>query len=80
MASLTYGSRGYRELPPEERERNVGIELGLNIPEVLEAIGIPERGFWWPVYAFFRFVRVPYTAIGFHYDLDHDRWHGPVSR
>lgn len=80
MLSLTYGSRGYRELPPQDRERNAGLELGLNIPEILRAIGVPERGIWWPLYAFFQFVRVPYTAIGWHYDLDHSRWHGPLSR
>ena len=80
MLSLTYGSRGYRELPPEQRERNVGIELGLNIPEILRTVGLPERGMWWPIYAFFNYVRVPFTAIGWHYDLDHARWHGPESR
>jgi hypothetical protein len=80
MLSLTYGSRGYRELPPEQRERNVGLELGLNIPEILRSAGVPEDGVFWWLHALFRFVRVPYSAIGFHYDLDHSRWHGPLSR
>lgn len=80
MLSLTYGSRGYRELPPDRRERNVGLELGLNIPEILRWAGLPEDGLYWWVHALFRFVRVPFTAIGWHYDLDHSRWHGPLSR
>jgi|SRR5688500_7048552 len=80
MLSLTYGSRGYRELPPDQRERNVGLELGLNIPEILRWAGVPEDGLLWWVHALFRFVRVPFTAIGWHYDLDHSRWHGPSSR
>jgi hypothetical protein len=80
MLSLTYGSTGYRELPPDERERNVGLELGLNLPEILRWARVPEDGLWWWVHALFRFVRVPFTAIGWHYDLDHSRWHGPSTR
>jgi hypothetical protein len=78
MLSGTYATRGYRELPPELRERDVGIEVGLNIPEILRASGFRQEGWWRKlIYAFFEFVRLPYTAIGFRYDLNHGEWHGP---
>jgi hypothetical protein len=78
MLSGTYATRGYRELPPELREREIGIEIGLNIPEILRASGFREEGWWRKlIYAFFEFVRVPYTAIGWRYDLNHHEWHGP---
>ncbi len=78
MLSATYATRGYQELPPELRERNLGIEIGLNIPEILRAAGFPEEKWWRKlVYAFFDFVRVPYTAIGYRYDFNHREWSGP---
>ena len=40
LVSLTYGSKGYRYSPPESRQRNIGIDLGLNLPEILRAVGV----------------------------------------
>lgn len=78
LLSMTYGSKGYRYSLPEFRQRNVGIELGLNFPEILSAAGVPERTWWGrALYFFFNFFRIPFTSIGFHYDLNHGRWHGP---
>lgn len=78
MLSGTYATRGYRELPPELRERDVGIEIGLNIPEILRAAGFRREGWWRKlVYAFFDFIRVPYTQIGWRYDMNQHHWHGP---
>lgn len=86
MLSATYGTRGYavygangyEDLPAELRERDLGLELGLNIPEILRALGFPERRWWQSViYQIFSFFRVPYTGIGFRYDFDHRRWRGP---
>jgi hypothetical protein len=78
MLSGTYATRGYRELPPALRERDAGIEIGLNIPEILRAAGFPEEKWWRKlIYAFFDFVRIPYTQIGWRWDLNHHEWHGP---
>ncbi len=78
MLSGTYATRGYRELPPALRERDAGIEIGLNIPEILRAAGFREEGWWRKlIYAFFDFVRIPYTQIGWRYDLNHHEWSGP---
>ncbi|MGH9368441.1 MAG: DUF2279 domain-containing protein [Thermoanaerobaculia bacterium] len=80
LFSLTYGSKGYRYSPPELRERNVGLELGLNLPEVLRAARVPETRWWGrALITFFEFVRLPFTGIGYQYDLNHGRWHGPTA-
>jgi len=78
LLSMTYGTKGYRYSPPEFRQRNIGIELGLNFPEILSAVGVPETTLWGrALYFFFNFFRIPFTAVGFHYDLNHGKWHGP---
>ena len=78
LLSTTYGSKGYAYSAPELRERQVGIEIGLHVTELMRAAGIPENR-WWskPLYFIFDVVRLPYTAIGFRYDLNHRRWRGP---
>ncbi len=78
LVSLTYGTKGYRFSPEEVRERNLGIDLGLNLPEILRAIGVRD-GTWWgkSLLAFVTFVRIPWTAFGWRYDLNRRRWHGP---
>jgi len=78
LVSLTYDSKGYRFSHVELRQRNVGVDLGLNIPEILSASGVPESTWWGKVlYKFFTYYRLAYTAFGFRYDLNHGRWHGP---
>ncbi len=78
LLSMTYGSKGYRYSLPEFRQRDIGIELGVNFPEILTAVGVPERSWWGrSLYMFFNFVRIPFTSIGFHYDLNHQKWHRP---
>ncbi|MGE5277949.1 MAG: DUF2279 domain-containing protein [Acidobacteriota bacterium] len=78
LLSMTYGTKGYRYSLPEFRQRNIGIELGLNFPEILSAVGVPERTWWGrALYFFFNFFRIPFTQVGFHYDLNHGKWHGP---
>lgn len=78
FVSLTYGTKGYRYSPVEVRERNVGIDLGLNVEEILRAVGVPP-GKWWgkTLLAFARYYRLPWTAFGWRYDLNSGRWHGP---
>jgi uncharacterized protein YfiM (DUF2279 family) len=78
LLSATYGSKGYPYSDPDVRQRQVGIELGINFREVLTALHVPPHR-WWGVilYTFFDIVRLPYTAWGFRYDLNHHKWHGP---
>lgn len=80
LVSLTYGSKGYRFSPVDARQRNLGIDVGLNMPEILLALGVPKTAWWGEaLLTLFEYVRVPYTAFGFQYDLNHRRWHGPST-
>ena len=78
LLSMTYGSKGYRYSAAPLRQRNVGIELGLNLREVLLAVGVPEKKWWGKalltIGTYFRF---PYSSFGWHYDLNHGKWGGP---
>ncbi len=77
LVSLTYGSKGYRFSPVDHRERNIGLDIGLNLPEVLKAVGVKESTWWGrPLLFLFRWFRLPYTAFGFHYDFNHRHWYG----
>ena len=81
LVSSTYDTKGYGyspALPLADRQRNVGIEIGLNLPEMLTAVGIRETTWWGNLlHMILNFYRLPYTSFGFHYDLNHGRWHGP---
>jgi Predicted periplasmic lipoprotein (DUF2279) len=78
LFSMSYGSKGYRYSPPEFRQRNIGLELGLNIPEILSVVGVPETKWWGQlIYGFFNFFRVPFTSIGVYFDVNHGKWSGP---
>lgn len=79
MLSATYSTKGYGFDPARpDRQRNVGIDVGLNMPEILSAVGVPENT-WWGVilYKGLNLLRVPFTAVGIRYDLNHKKWHGP---
>jgi hypothetical protein len=80
LASLTYGTKGYPSGLPELRERQIGLEIGLNLGEALNALGV-GRDTWWGygLHVVFDNIRFPYTAVGFRYDLNHHQWHGPDS-
>ena len=78
LLSATYGSKGYRHSPPENRERQVGFEVGLNLPEFLHAAGIRDTTWWGKaLLVFFTYFRFPYTALGWRFDLNQGRWRGP---
>jgi len=79
MTSLTYQTKGYGYVPPvPDRQRLVGVELGLNIPEIMSAAGVPATTWWGSaLYKIFTFFKVPYTSFGWRYDLNHKKWHGP---
>jgi len=81
MFSVTYQSKGYDFVPPlPDRQRLVGFELGLNFPEILAAVGVPETTWWGLIlYKAFNFFRIPFTSFGWRYDLNAKKWHGPDS-
>lgn len=79
LVSLAFGSRGYRYSPAWARERNVGVELGLNVVEILRGAGVPEERWWGAaLLSIFSYVRLPFTSVGLYYDLNHSRWWGGV--
>ena len=76
--STTYGTKGYARGWPALRERQVGLEVGLNLKLLLDDLGV-RRDTWWGyvAHAFGDAIRFPFTALGYRYDLNHLRWHGP---
>jgi len=78
MLSVTYGTKSYPTGLPELRERQVGIEIGLNLQQILNDVGV-RRTTWWgyALHAVFDNVRIPFTSVGMRYDLNHGEWRGP---
>jgi hypothetical protein len=80
LLSLNYSTNGYRYATADIRQRLLGVELGINFSAIAEALGVPEKKFWGRmIYLFFDTVRLPYTGIGFRYDLNHKKWYGPTA-
>jgi hypothetical protein len=80
LFSVTYGTDGYRYAPPELRQRLLGFEIGIHFSEILRSLGVPRETLWGEVlYLLFDSIRLPYTAIGFRYDLNHHQWFGPTA-
>jgi hypothetical protein len=80
LLSLTYGSKGYRFSPWDHRERDLGVEVGLNLAEIGRALGLSdEKPLAKAILTVLTFIRLPYTAIGYRYDFNHSRWKGPDS-
>jgi hypothetical protein len=78
LTSFTYGTKGYKYSEPGYREQQVGFEVGINFPEILKALGVKDSTWWGrSLFIFFNFIRIPYTQIGFYYDLIHGHWYGP---
>jgi hypothetical protein len=80
LLSVTYGSKGYRVDPPIELQRQLGLEIGLNLQQILIDVGV-KRNTWWgyALHVVGDNIRFPYTAFGMRYDLNHGKWHGPNS-
>jgi hypothetical protein len=78
LFSVTYGSKGYPTGLPEDRERQVGFQVGLNLEQILNDVGV-QRNTWWGylLHVVFDNVQFPYTAVGYYYDLNHGKWSGP---
>jgi hypothetical protein len=79
LLSATYSTRAYGFDPARpDRQRNVGVDIGLNLPEIMTAVGVPENTWWGTVlYKALNLFRIPFTAFGVRYDLNHKKWHGP---
>ena len=77
LLSTTYSAKGYPYAAPDLRERQIGIEIGLNLSEILRATGVPDRSWWRVLYFIFDSIRFPYTSIGYQFDLNHKKWRGP---
>jgi uncharacterized protein YfiM (DUF2279 family) len=78
LVSVTYSTKGYPSGLPELRERQVGFEIGLNLAIILNDLGV-RRDTWWgyALHVVCDNVRVPFTSVGFRYDLNSKRWRGP---
>ena len=74
--SVTYHTQGFPSDP--NRSRQVGVEIGLNFKQILDDLNV-RRNQWWgyALHVVFDNVRIPYTAVGYRYDLSHGRWLGP---
>lgn len=78
LVSVTYGVKGYPQAAPEVRERQIGIEIGLHLTEILRAVGVPQNRWWQRVlFVVLDSIRFPYTAVGFQFDVNHKQWRGP---
>lgn len=76
LVSFAYRTDGYRFAPRERRERSLGVEVGVNTPEVLRSLGVRESTRWGgPLLFLLDHFRLPYTSFGYHYDLNSRRWH-----
>ena len=80
LLSVTYGTKGYRVNPPIDQQRQLGFEIGLNLQQILNDLGV-KRETWWgyALHVVGDNVRFPYTAVGMRVDLNRGQWHGPNS-
>lgn len=79
LTSFVYMSKGFGYQPPlPSRYQEAGVEIGINFPEILEAVCVPHTTWWGKgLYAFFNFFRIPYTQIGAYYNFKNHKWYGP---
>jgi len=78
LVSVTYGVKGYPYSEPEFRQRQVGFQVGLNLWEPLHELGVRTTTWWGIVLdTLTSNIQYPYTAIGYQYDLNHGKLHGP---
>ncbi|HTO88310.1 MAG TPA: DUF2279 domain-containing protein [Thermoanaerobaculia bacterium] len=80
LAGATYSAKGYPDAQPQYQERQLGFEVGLNLAEIARAAGVPEDRWWGNILiTILDFVRLPYTAVVFPYDLNHNQWKKPTT-
>ena len=80
LFSLSYNTKGFRYKPVGEREQNIGFEFGLNLAQIAYDLGLRETNGWNTTLMYFlTYARLPFTSIGYRYDILHNRWHGPAA-
>jgi hypothetical protein len=79
LLSFLFMTKVYGYDPPiPSRYQQVGLEIGLNFPEVLKAAGVDDSTWWGDtLLQMFRFIRVPYTQVGAYYNFKNRKWYGP---
>jgi uncharacterized protein YfiM (DUF2279 family) len=50
LLSMTYGGKGYTHSLPEFRQQQIGVEIGVNFPEILRAVGVKDTTWWMKSY------------------------------
>jgi Predicted periplasmic lipoprotein (DUF2279) len=79
LFSVSYSTKGYPYGDPVTRERQIGLFVGVNFVEILREAGVNKEKAWGRLlYFLFEVIRIPYTQIGYQFDLNHGRWHGPT--
>ena len=72
---LGYYTRGYQNHENyEQQERNVYIAIGINVSEVISALG------WKKTSKIFNYYQLPYTYVPFSYDFNTESTFGPYER
>ncbi len=79
LTSFVFFTKGFGYQPPlPSRYQEIGFELGLNVPEILTAVGVRDTTWWGAgLLAIFQFFRVPFTQVGVYYNLFNHKWYGP---
>ena len=59
-------------------ERRVGLEVGRNFKQMLDDLNV-RRNTWWGLWPARGIRQRPAAlhAVGFRFDMNHGRWHGP---
>lgn len=80
LVSVRWDTQGYHFHPPEERQQNIGFEVGLDVAGIVRGLGLRSDRLWKKaILGFLDYFRLPFTSIGYRYDLIHGRWHGPAA-
>jgi uncharacterized protein YfiM (DUF2279 family) len=79
LTSFVFFTKGFGYQPPlPTRYQEVGVELGLNFPEILRAVGVNDTTWWGTgLLAVFNFFRIPFTQVGIYHNLHDHKWYGP---
>jgi hypothetical protein len=72
---LGYYTRGYQNHENyDQQERNVYIGIGINVSEIVSALG------WKKTSKIFNYYQLPYTYVPFSYDFNTESYFGPYER
>jgi hypothetical protein len=79
QVSFVFFTKGFGYEPAlASRYQEVGLELGLNFPEILKAAGVSDSTWWGDtLLRVFSFLRIPYTQVGAYYNFKNKNWYGP---